>query len=791
MGMHASGFSKFRSRTYFARPLAWTVLLLQAAHVIALLFLPHRSLISNILQTILPLLLVAISVHQGSCSTSAVGRRCWMALAAAFGAWSLGQIFFMYLLYHPLDAASLLRPDEALWVVFGLPLLLAVNTTHDEVDMVGWFDRGQAVLFFAVLYLLVFLPDIGLNLQTADLIQDLALLLCCVLRLPICTLPRERRFFARLAFFLLLYGPLTMVGDTMRLHGWPTGSLSDVVWTIPMSALALLILTDALRYEHVEWSSVGFVKAVRGMQGLGVAALAFMSIALSALLALYRPLVGSGFLIASFGLFALRTNARERAWHRTHGQLEETALQDTLTGLGNRTMLRNALQEQLQVGVSRHTTTALVFADLDGFKKINDSLGHTRGDQLLVKVAERMQHAAPDGAVICRHGGDEFVLLISAASADEVQRCAQAILSALRPAYHLNGHILRCTASIGVVLAEPGESADDLLRTADHAMYRAKQLGKDRVQVFDAELRAEMSSRWQMEADLRVTLDQGKIGVAFQPILSVEGGEISGFEALARWWHPQHGTVTPAEFIPLAEESGLILQLGAQVFEKACRQVGLWNRTWGKQLSLSVNVSPHQFADSELIPSMLDLLDSAGLPPRLLRLEITESALLVNEALVKQTLLQARSHGIRISLDDFGTGYSSLAFLLRLPVDEVKVDRSFVSDMQSDPQRKELVRTVVHLGQSLGKRVVAEGVETEQDLRDLAAMGCECAQGWLISRPLPADVLEADMPSIAARNVRAAQSAISAGGVRRSYAWRAEAQVPGAHPFDPALKRAP
>ncbi len=789
--MHVAKLSKYRSRTFLARPLIVAVLLLQAAHILALLFLPHRLLISNLLQVILPFLLVAISLHQSLSTNTWVGRRCWLAVAAAFGSWGLGQVFFVYLLYHPSKTVSLLRPDEALWVVFGLPLLLAVNTTHDEVDMVGWFDRGQAVLFFAVLYLLVFLPDVGLNLQTADLIQDLALLLCCVLRLPICTLSRERRFFVRLAFFLLLYGPLTMVGDTMRLHGWPTGTLSDLVWTVPMSCLALLILADALRYEHVEWSGVRFVKAVRGMQGLGVAALAFMSIAVCALLALYRPLMGSAFLVVSFGLFALRTNARERAWHRTHGQLEETALQDTLTGLGNRTMLRNALQEQLHVGGSRKTTTALVFADLDGFKKINDSLGHSRGDQLLVKVAERLRNAAPDGAVICRHGGDEFVLLISAADADEVHACAEDLLAALRPAYHLNGHILPCTASIGVVLANPGESADDLLRTADHAMYRAKQLGKDRVQVFDAELRAQMSSRWQMEADLRVTLDQGKIGVAFQPILSVEGGEISGFEALARWWHPNHGSVPPAEFIPLAEESGLILQLGSQIFEKACLQVAGWNRAWGKNLSLSVNVSPHQFADSNLIPKMLDMLETAGLPPKLLRLEITESALLVNEGLVKQTLLQARTHGIRISLDDFGTGYSSLAFLLRLPVDEVKVDRSFVSDMQSDPQRKELVRTVVHLGQSLGKRVVAEGVETEQDLRDLAAMGCECAQGWLISRPLPADVLEADMPSITARNIRSAQSAAAVGRHRSTPAHRSGSQTSAAHPYDEALEPTP
>ena len=753
--MHVAGISKYQCRDSLARPLIALVLVAQLAHFAILLLLPNPRLASNVLQLLFPVLVCVICLHQQAFSSTAVGRRCWIFLALAFGLWAVGQIFFIH--YLNVTTEYLVRPDEALWLLFGLPLLLAVYTTHDEVDKVGWYDRLQVVLFFGVLYLLVFLPAVQLNFTTADVIQGLALLLCCLLRLPVCTLARERRFFVRLSGFLILYGPFTLAGDALRAHGWPSGSLVDLVWTLPMTCFAVAILLDAIRFQDTEASRTRFVQTVESMQGLGVAALAFLSIALSALLALYSPVLGGICLIAAFALFAFRTNARERLWQQTHGRLEETVFQDSLTSLGNRALLRHSLREQL-AAASIEGTPALVFADLDRFKKINESLGHTLGDELLIKVGERLRAAAPEGSVICRHGGDEFVILISAAGPEEARSAAEKLLSALRPAYHLNGHIIRCTATIGVVLAAPAEAADDLLRTADHAMYRVKQLGTDCVQVFDADMRAQMSSRWQMESDLRATLDAGAIGVAFQPILSVEGGEISGFEALARWSHPRHGAVPPAEFVPLAEESGLILALGAQVLEKACRHVARWNRSWGKNLSVSVNVSPHQFTDANLIPRLLDTLEQTGLPPRLLRLEITESALLVNENAVKRALLQARTHGIRISLDDFGTGYSSLAFLLRLPVDEVKVDRSFVSDMDSDPHRKELVRTVVQLGQSLGKRVVAEGVETEQDLRELVAMGCECAQGWLISRPLSAEVLEVDMPAIAARNAQTANA---------------------------------
>ncbi len=753
------------TRKFLARPLLVAVCLLQLTHVFVVCFLPHAALASNILQFIFPFLTFLVSLRQSTFSTNGVGRRCWLALATAFGIWAAAQGLFIYFLYFP-PAYRPVRADDALWLLFGLPLLLAMNMAHDELDKVGLLDRAQAILFVAVLYLLVFLPSRPLRVQNAYLIQNVALILCCFLRLPVCTRVRERRFFTRLALFLLAYGVLETIGGSLYGRGWQAGSALDLIWTLPVSLLLVLILLDVMQEGNFaqEPPASRLLKAARSMQGLNVAALAFLAMGVSGVLAMRQPLIGGTFVVAAFTLFAFRIEIRERAWHYAHRRLEETALQDTLTGLGNRKLLRNSLEDRL--ANAEALSTVLIFTDLDHFKTINDSLGHAVGDQLLIRVTQRLRAKAPFGSVLCRLGGDEFVVLTSAANAADAFAIGTGLSEALRVPYDVHGRVVRCTASLGVVLAMPGESADTLLRTADHAMYRAKQRGKDCVQLFDTSLRDQMSFRWQMEANLRSCLERDGIDVAFQPILSVEGGVISGFEALARWSHPQHGSVAPCDFIPLAEESGLILLLGAQVLEKACRQVASWNRSWGTRLSVSVNVSPRQFTDVNLLSQVLHILEKTGFDPRLLRLEITESALLVHQDTVKQILTEARKHGIRISLDDFGTGYSSLAFLLNLPVDEVKVDRSFVSDMHNDPQRMEVVRTVVHLGQSLGKRVVAEGVETEQDLRELAAMGCECAQGWLISKPLLADALEASLPAIQARSAMSVHAPLGSFGAK-------------------------
>ena len=729
-----------------ARPILLLTLGLELLHALILAFLPHPLVASNIMQFCLPALVVCVSLHHAFTSTISAGFRCWMATASAFAIWASAQLMYLYFMFRPPVTNGAVRLDDAMWVLFGLPLLMAVTVTYDEVDRVAWLDRGQAILFFAVLYCLVFLPGVRLALSRAYLIQNLALILCCLLRLPTCVLARERRFFFRLVLFLLAYTASECITEVLYAHGIQAGSFVDLLWTLPIAFFIVMVQKDALRVQQKDDRVIRLVRAVGAMQGLSVAALAFLSVGIAALLATRMPVLGGTFVVGAFTLFAIRTNARERLWHELHDQLEQTVLQDALTALGNRLQLRKTLGERLAEPQAEQVV--LLFADLDRFKNINDSLGHSVGDRLLVEVGRRLVDAAPPNATVCRLGGDEFVVLTAAASPAAAQAAGEALLRSLHRAFELESHTIRCTASIGVVLAAAGESANDLLRTADHAMYRAKQLGRDRVQVFDAELRAQLNNHWLMESELRQCVESEQIGVEFQPIYSMEQGTICGFEALARWTHPTLGAVAPAEFIPLAEESGLILALGTQILERACHQMAAWNRAWGTSLSVSVNVSPRQFADTSLLPSLLDILEKTGLPPSLLRLEITETALLTHESVVKHTLEQARKHGIRISLDDFGTGYSSLSFLLSLPVDEVKVDRSFVSFMHMDPDREELVRTVIHLGHSLGKRVVAEGVETEQDFLGLAQMGCECVQGYLISKPLSVAAVETELPSL-------------------------------------------
>ena len=741
----------WKSRKGLARPLLALAIFLQVAHILTVLLAPDPLLASNLLQACFPVLAALMSLLQGSANPNPIGRRCWYATSTAFMIWATAQCLYIYYLYNPAPTHWVVRPDDALWVLFGFPLLLAVTTTSTEADRVAWLDRAQAILFFAVLYLLVFLPPGNLGVTKSYLIQNFALALCCLLRLPVCTLTRERRFFQHLGIFFLTYGTLESVGELLYNRGWQAGSAVDLVWTLPITVLVVLVLRDALSPHPESRHSARLANAMGTMQGLSVAAMSFLSIGVSALLASRKPLLGGSFVACAFALFALRTNARERLWQQAHRSLEQTVLRDALTGLGNRFQLRRCLAEQL--AASNREQIVLLFVDLDRFKQINDSLGHALGDRLLIDVGKRLSFASPEEAIVCRLGGDEFVVLTRAHDAAAAQAAGNALLEALHAPFQSANHDLRCTASIGVVFAHPDENADELLRTADHAMYRAKQLGRDRVQLFDAALRAQMSNRWRMEAELRACIDRSEIQVAFQPIYSVEQGGICGFEALARWSHPVLGDVPPVQFITLAEDSGLILALGAQILEKACLQMATWNRNWGTTFSVSVNVSPRQFADAGLMPSLLSTLEKTGLPPSLLRLEITETALLTHEGIVKQTLEQARAHGIRISLDDFGTGYSSLSFLLSLPVDEVKVDRSFVSYMHQDPDREELVRTVIHLGHSLGKRVVAEGVETEEDLLGLAEMGCECVQGYLISKPLLPEAVEADLSSISARSM--------------------------------------
>ena len=430
---------------------------------------------------------------------------------------------------------------------------------------------------------------------------------------------------------------------------------------------------------------------------------------------------------------------RESKEHFRHA-----AFHDTLTGLPNRLLFTDHLR--LAVERARRDANysfAVLFLDLDRFKTINDSLGHTYGDKLLVEIARRLQSCTRRVDTVARFGGDEFAILLDGtAGPEDAFRVAEKIQAELQTPLDLHGHEAFTTASVGVALSCTGYgNADDVLRDADTAMYRAKDGGKARHEVFDRTMHTRAVTMLRLENDLRRALERGEFRVHYQPIMSLRTGALEGFEALVRWEHPDRGQVTPAEFIPLAEETGLIVPLGLWVLDEACRRLREWQSSSPahRALTISVNLSGKQLAQPDLAERVQDVLSAVGLDPRCLRLEITESVVMENAEAAAAVLSRLRALGVGLAIDDFGTGYSSLSYLHRFPVNTLKVDRSFVGRMASGDENLEIVRTVVTLAQNLGMQVVAEGIETGEQLALLKALRCDYGQGYFFSKPLPAE----------------------------------------------------
>jgi diguanylate cyclase (GGDEF)-like protein len=431
---------------------------------------------------------------------------------------------------------------------------------------------------------------------------------------------------------------------------------------------------------------------------------------------------------------AVAFNALVDAQHALEDRLRFSATHDALTGLPNRAALTDALERAL--GDADATPLAVLFIDLDHFKLVNDSHGHAVGDELLVALAERLRMAAGDGCLVSRFGGDEFVLLCRGCEdpVPEAERLADVLRSTLR----VGGHELGVGGSIGIAIARPGDAADDLLREADTAMYRAKETGRGGYAVFDDEMRAWTMARLTTERDLRGALERGELLLHYQPIVSLATGEVVGAEALVRWQHPVRGLVGPIEFIGVAEETDLISPLGAWVLETAARQAATWRRETGRRLPVAVNVAARQLAGGGLLPVLTEALARAGAEPSDVTLEVTESAVLTDVDNAVAQLEAARRLGVRVAIDDFGTGYSSLSYLQRLPVDVLKIDRSFVSRVGVDSVSTAIVSSVVDLAHAVGLRVVAEGVEEAEQLTTLGRLGCDLAQGFHLAMPAPA-----------------------------------------------------
>ncbi len=431
-------------------------------------------------------------------------------------------------------------------------------------------------------------------------------------------------------------------------------------------------------------------------------------------------------------------------------QIRNLAFYDPLTSLPNRRLLADRLQHALVSSARSGKEGALLFIDLDHFKTLNDTLGHDKGDLLLQRVAQRIHASIRDGDTVARLGGDEFVVMLEGLNQDnkeaakQTQVIADKILRAICQPYDLNGQKYRSSSSIGITLFDAqNNSSEELMKRADMAMYKAKAAGRNALRFFDPSMQSEVSERARVENDLREALRQQHFILYYQPQLD-GSGRITGAESLVRWQHPEQGVVPPGHFIPLAEETGLILPLGAWVLESACQQLARWGLDPArKALRLAVNVSAAQLHQADFVEHVVALLEQAGANPHRLKLELTESRLLddIEDSIDKMRRLSAL--GVGFSLDDFGTGYSSLAYLKRLPLEELKIDRSFVRDILTDPNDAAIARTVVALADSLGLSVIAEGVETEAQRVLLAENGCRDYQGFLFSPPLPIDQFDA------------------------------------------------
>lgn len=420
------------------------------------------------------------------------------------------------------------------------------------------------------------------------------------------------------------------------------------------------------------------------------------------------------------------------------------AFYDQLTGLPNRTLLQDRLRQAKKASQRTGQFGALLFIDLDNFKTLNDSLGHHYGDLLLRQVGERLTQVVRQGDTVARLGGDEFVVLLldlgdrGEEAGKAAERIGKKILTALRVSYALGEAILHCAASIGVTLFRGvGENIDELMKQADLAMYKAKESGRNQLRFFDPTLESAVQAKAALEADLRRALTDSQLELFYQPQIIGET-TLAGVEALVRWHHPERGMVSPAEFIPVAEETGLILHLGAWVVESACRQLVAWRATPElAKVAVAVNVSARQFAQDDFVETVRTILVATGADPRLLKLELTESVVAENVGAMVIKMQALRQLGIGFALDDFGTGYSSLAYLKRLPLDQLKIDRSFVRDVLVDPSDATIARTIVALAASLGLGVIAEGVETANQLAFLRDIGCNAYQGYYFGRPMP------------------------------------------------------
>jgi diguanylate cyclase (GGDEF)-like protein len=438
----------------------------------------------------------------------------------------------------------------------------------------------------------------------------------------------------------------------------------------------------------------------------------------------------------AYGIETLRTRIEHAEAEK---KLEFLAHHDMLTGLPNRLLLRDRYEQAIAQADRAHSGVAVLFLDLDNFKQVNDTLGHNYGDQLLVRVVERLRSCLRDADTISRQGGDEFVILLpNLRDLAVISGIAQQIVETFAVPFEIDTYSINTTFSIGVSLyPDDGKEFDTLLRNADTALYQAKDSGRDTYRFFSDKMNIDAQEQLQLQGQLRNAVKNQEFILHYQPQIDIASGHLIGAEALVRWQHPELGLLPPSKFIPLAERSGLVIPMGDWVLNEACRQAQIW-REKGHPLVMAVNLSALQFKRGNLLETVSHALKRSGLPAELLELELTESILLQDVDAAIKTLRSLKDMGVKLSIDDFGTGYSSLSYLKRLAVNKLKIDQSFVRDLAEDADSAAIVRAIIQLGHTLQLTVIAEGVETDAQLAFLRNNGCDEAQGYLYSRPIMA-----------------------------------------------------
>jgi diguanylate cyclase (GGDEF)-like protein len=492
--------------------------------------------------------------------------------------------------------------------------------------------------------------------------------------------------------------------------------------------------------------SGAFLAAVAATSPQGAMALGAPSVLLQ-VLGLLAP---AGIMHAfSMGLERLdRASVRER--EVLEERLRHQALHDPLTGLANRALLASHLETALARARRHARRLAVLLVDLDGFKFLNDRVGHSQGDRMLMVVADRLRLQIRPTDTVARLGGDEFALLLEEIDeAESAVTVARRLRRALEEPMEVEGRELQVRASVGIAVSEAGrEPVDELLRNADVAMYAAKTRGKGRHEVFRSDTHGSVLDELELEGQLRNGLERGEYVLHYQPVLDLEAGGIAGLEALVRWNHPTRGLLSPAQFIPLAERTGFVVPLGRWAMREACRQAGEWEASGHPPLSVAVNVSVVQLQRPDLVAEVTAALDDSGLDPQLLTIEVTESTLLTDPGASAVALGVLKELGVRIAIDDFGTGYSSISYLRQLPIDVLKLDREYVIKIDQGPEDAALPKAVIKLAHTLGLDIVAEGIDRPEQALELAKLGCHYGQGFLFSRPLPWSEMEDRLDSM-------------------------------------------